>query len=447
MSSTPVRLRAIFTRRESIMMRWLVLTALLFPMLAAAQVVRIHGSNTIGERLAPALAEAWLRAEGFETIERSVPATNEVTLRGVQGAQTLTIEIRAHGTSTGFASLRAGTADIAMASRQVSADEVTQAAALGRLDSPEQEAVIALDGVAAIVHPDNPLRQLRIDQLRAVFSGAVRDWSAVGGRVAPIALHARDERSGTWETFRTLVLADAALAASARRYESTQALAAAVAADPQAIGFVSLTGVGDARALAIADAPRAVPPEGFTVAVEDYPLSRRLFLYAPADAKPESAALVEFALSAEGQRVVEHAGFVAQDVRPYRVEVHRDAPHEYLALVRDAQRLSVNFRFGAGSRLLDGKMLRDVERLAAYMRDPANRRRDLMLLGFADASEASPYLAVTLSNDRVDLVAGLLEDRGVAASRSRGMGGAAPIASNDTSQGRMRNRRVEVWVR
>ena len=155
----------------------------------------------------------------------------------------------------------------------------------------------------------------------------------------------------------------------------------------------------------------------------------------------------EFALSAEGQRVVEHAGFVAQDVRPYRVEVHRDAPQEYLALVRDAQRLSVNFRFGAGSRLLDGKMLRDVERLAAYMRDPANRRRDLMLLGFADASEASPYLAVTLSNDRVDLVAGLLEDRGVAASRSRGMGGAAPIASNETIQGRMRNRRVEVWVR
>ena len=420
---------------------------LLLPALALADVVRIHGSNTIGEELAPALGEAWLEAEGFELEERATPAPNELTLRARRGAERRTLEIRAHGTSTGFAGLISRDADIAMASRPANALEVARAAPIGRLDSPAQEAVIALDGVAVIVHPSNPLRQMSLAQIRAIFSGQLRDWSALGHAGGRIALHARDERSGTWETFRALVLSETALAASAQRYESTHELADAVASDPGAIGFVGLNGVGNARALAIADAPQAVAPEAFSVAVEDYALSRRLFLYTPAPAARPARDFVEFALSPAGQRVVEQSGFVAQEVRSYPAEVRGDTPPDYQQLVRGAQRLSVNFRFGVGSRLLDGKILRDVERLAAFMQRPTNRERELLLLGFADASEATPYLAMALSTDRVDLVAGLLQDRGVAATRSRGMGGSAPVASNETLQGRMRNRRVEVWVR
>jgi len=430
------------------MSRWLACLALsLLPALAPAQTLRLHGSNTIGERLAPALAEAWLRERGYARIERVTLAPNEVELRASGDAGTYTVELRAHGTSTGFADLTAGTADIAMASRPASAADVAAGAALGRLDAAAQEAVIALDGVAVIVHPGNALRQLSLAQVRAVFAGEVRDWSQLGAGRGAIAVHARDERSGTWETFRTLVLGERALRADAARYESTHALAEAVSQDPDAIGFVGVSGVGAARALAIAEAAHALAPETFSVAVEDYPLSRRLFLYTPAAAPAPVRDFVEFALSPAGQRVVEDNGFVAQDVRPYRIAPREDAPAEYRTLVEGAQRLSVNFRFGAGSRLLDGKMLRDVDRLAAFMSEPANRGRDLMLLGFADASETSPYLSVSLSNDRVDLVAGLLEDRGIGTARSRGMGGAAPVAGNDTAPGRQRNRRVEAWVR
>lgn len=428
------------------MFRLLLCLVLLSPALACAQTLRIHGSNTIGARLAPELAEAWLRARGWERIEREVPAPNELTLHAQRGDRRLVVELRAHGSSTGFASLAAGSADIAMASRPAGAGDIAQAAALGRLDAPGQEAVIALDGVAVIVHPSNPLRSLTLGQVRDVFAGRVREWSALGAGSGRIALHARDEQSGTWETFRTLVLADQPLRGDAARYESTQALAAAVADDPRAIGFVGVSGVGGARALAIAEAAHALAPEPFTVAVEDYPLSRRLFFYTPARATPEARDFVDFTLGAEGQRVVEASGFVAQDVRPYRIAARADAPAEYRELVRGARRLSVNFRFGAGSRLLDGKVMRDVDRLAAFMREPEHRDLPLLLLGFADASETSPYLAVSLSNDRVDLVARLLEDRGVGAQRSRGMGGTAPIADNATPQGRQRNRRVEVWV-
>lgn len=434
-------------------MRWILsfgllgLGALLPCAVAQAQdTLRVHGSNTLGARLVPALAEAWLRSEGFERIERRVPAENELHLEAVRGTEWRRVELAAHGSSTGFVALREGSADVAMSSRPVNGEELTRSAALGSLDAPTQEAVVALDGVAVVVHPANPLRRLSLQQVRAVFSGELRDWRELGAPAGPIVLHARDAQSGTFETFRHLVLGEHALRSDARRYENGQALAAAVASDRSAIGFVGVSAVGEARALALSEAGHALEPTTASVAVEDYALSRRLFLYTPQAATAAARDFVEFALSPAGQRVVEASGFVAQDIRPYPAQISDAAPAEYLALTGDAQRLSLNFRFGTGSRMLDSKILRDAERLAQFLRQPERRGQSLLLIGFADASEASPYLALTLSNDRVDLVARLLERHGVAAQRSRGLGGAMPVADNATALGRQRNRRVEVWL-
>jgi len=434
-------------------MRWiptlglLCLSALLPCAVAQAQdTLRVQGSNTLGARLVPALAEAWLRTQGFERIERGVPAENELHLEAVRGTERRRVELAAHGSSTGFVALREGRADVAMSSRPVSADELARSAALGPLDAPAQEAVVALDGVAVVVHPANPLRRLSLQQVQAVFSGELRDWRELGAPAGPIALHARDAQSGTFETFRQLVLGERALRGDARRYENGQALAAAVASDRHAIGFVGVSAIGEARALALSEAGHALEPTAASIAVEDYALSRRLFLYTPQTATAAARDFIEFALSPAGQRVVEASGFVAQEIRPYPVHALEAAPPEYLALTGDAQRLSLNFRFGAGSRMLDSKLVRDAERLAQFLRQPERRGQPLLLIGFADASEASPYLALTLSNDRVDLVARLLERHGIAAQRSRGLGGAMPVADNATAQGRQRNRRVEVWL-
>jgi phosphate transport system substrate-binding protein len=412
----------------------------------ADEILRIHGSNTIGERLAPALAEAWLASRGYPRIERFAPAHDELLVRGSGPDGRFEVQIRAHGSSTGFVDLLAGAADLAMSSRPASAAEIERGKVLGALDSPQQEAVIALDGVAVIVHPDNPLRELRLPQLQAVFSGAVRDWSQLGRRGGAIRVHARDANSGTFETFRTLVLVDTALRSDALRYESTRELAQAVRSDPDAIGFVGLAGIGETRALAVTDAGEALTPTPFSVAVEDYALSRRLYLYRAENAAEHARAFVAFALSPAGQRVVDDTGFIAQQIRALRSAVRRDMPREYRDLVQDAERLSLNFRFGTGSSLLDSKAQVDLDRLAAFMREPGQRGRELSLLGFADASEIAPYYALTLSNDRVDFVAQQLGVRGIAVRRVRGMGGVAPVAGNDTAAGRHRNRRVEVWL-
>ncbi len=246
-----------------------------------------------------------------------------------------------------------------------------------------------------------------------------------------------------------MVLASAPLSTEARRYESTVELAAAVAADPLAIGFVGLVGVDDrVLALAISDGGAAVAPSEREVAVEDYPLSRRLFLYLPQDPKPLAREFVAFALSDQGQAIVAQAGFVSQRLSLYPALVAEASPADYRELVADAERISLNFRFGSGANFLDSKALRDLDRLRDFVRSDAGDGGQILLAGFADIGEQSAhYLALRLSEERADYIADQLLVRGLTVTRTRGFGGALPVAANDSESGRDRNRRVEVWLR
>src|SRR5690606_2405659 len=194
--------------------------------------LRIQGSNTIGAALAPALVEGLLRKQGFDALVRQPGAEeNElILLARTPDGQQVRMTIAAHGSSTGFRALREGRADLAAASRPARDSEVQALAGRSDLRSAVAEQVIAIDGLAIIVHPTNPLRSLTIDQLAALFSGKLRNWRQVGGEDAPVRLYARDDRSGTFDTFNELVLAPRgdALAATAQRFESNDRLAEAV---------------------------------------------------------------------------------------------------------------------------------------------------------------------------------------------------------------------------
>ncbi|MFN7519503.1 MAG: substrate-binding domain-containing protein [Lysobacteraceae bacterium] len=411
----------------------------------AAPRLCLSGSNTLGEKLAPALVKAWAQRQGWVLRTESRSAADETRLL-FAGTDAPVVDVFAHGTSTGFAALRDGQCDIWMASRPVREDEIAAAASRGRLYERGQEHVVALDGLAVIVHPSNPIGALTVAQVRDLFAGRVRDWSRLGGRPGAVVLHARDDRSGTYDTFRSLVMGDAGLAPGTTRYESTEQLAAAVAADPNAIGVVGLAGIGGARAVALSDEDtRALPPTSLAVATEDYLLSRRLLFYTAQRPSADAQAFVEFAVGAGGQDVVRRLGFVPQGVSAYDVPSPGDG--DYAALVAGARRVALNFRFGEGIALLDNKALEDVDRLARFLRQPAQAGLEIVLVGFADRSEITPYAALSLSNDRVDLVAEALRREGLRVARQRGLGQIAPVASNATVPGRQRNRRVEVWLR
>jgi len=199
------------------------------------------------------------------------------------------------------------------------------------MTSLESELIIALDGIAVIVHPDNPLVSLSKSQIRDIFLGTITDWQAVGGAPGAITLHARDDQSGTFDVFRALVLGKKGeLASSALRYESNEVLSDTVSKDKNAIGFVGLPYIRDARAVAIADGGMpAISPSGFSVATEDYALSRRLYLYLPREtANPLAREFAEFAVSDAAQEVVKSQGFVSQEVfaKPYQPKAPSASP-------------------------------------------------------------------------------------------------------------------------
>ena len=422
-----------------------LLLALLAP-LAVADTLRIQGSNTIGAALAPALVRGLLESKGISDI-RSEPGTqaNEVRISG----GTIQVDIAAHGSSTGFAALKAGSADLAAASRPIKDSEQTELQALGNLTSAEAEQVIGLDGVAVLVHPDNPLPQLTIEQLAKIFSGQISTWEELGVGGGPISLYARDDRSGTWETFKSLVLdpQHRTLADTTQRFESGEELTQAVRNDRHAIGFSSLSTVHGARVLAIADgASRPMLPSPDQIPSEDYPLSRRLYFYLPpSQSNPLARALLDFTQSPKGQAIVASSGFIDQRVRTISEPPQADMPPSYRNLSSEARRLSVNFRFQEGSATLDNKALRDIQRLVEYLRQ--NRKLDdkVVLVGFGDAKDDARR-ADLLSRLRAMAVRRELVREGVTLRDVIGLGAELPVAANTDTQGRIRNRRVEAWV-
>ncbi|MBV4487667.1 phosphate ABC transporter substrate-binding/OmpA family protein [Pseudomonas sp. SWRI153] len=430
---------------------WLTVSAAVLPIPENGPALRIQGSNTIGAELGPALIEGLLQEQGLLKIHRETPdSANEQRIVGqtAQG-QRVVIEVAAHGSSTGFTALKNANADLAAASREIKDSELLALQTLGDLKSPTAEQVIAIDGLAIILNPANPLQQLSTEQLARIFAGEVKTWEDLGGRGGAIHLYARDDQSGTYDTFKELVLNARGkhLSSAAKRFESSEQLSDAVSADPQGIGFIGLPYVRQAKAVAIADgASQPMLPLSTLIATEDYPLSRRLFFYLPPDSQnPWAQALVMFAQSQQGQAIVAASGFVSQTVHAMSVTPNALMPEGYQSLSRHAQRLTVNFRFAEGSAKLDNKARQDLARVLDYIKRHGKTDRAVTLVGFGDVKD-DPARADLLSKLRAMAVRRELVRNGVVMREVRGFGAQMPVAANSADEGRIKNRRVEVWV-
>lgn len=408
----------------------------------------LHGSNTVGARLAPELARDYLIAKGAEAVSiRSGLEENEYRIEGRLPAGAVYIDVAAHGSGTGMSGLASGEAQVAMASRPIKATEEALLADYGPMRTFEAEHVVAIDGLAVIVHRSNPVEALTVDQIARLFAGEVRNWSELGGPDRAVSLYARDHKSGTWDSFKSMVLNGRyALSRDARRFESNDRLSDSVAADPGAIGFVGLASVRQAKAVSVSqDGTQPLRPEPLYVATEDYALSRRLFMYTlPGRTPPLVREYIEFVHSGAGQERVAEVGFVSQNPVSLKPELTAQAPVSYKALVGHAERLSINFRFDEGSSRLDNKALWDIERLVRFMAAPENRDRQLQLIGFGDTAQTENR-ALVLSQMRALRVKAALRDRGIDAASVVGFGSDLPVAANKEGA-RLKNQRVEVWV-
>lgn len=417
-----------------------------------AVILRLHGSNTMGAKLVPALAEEFLKQQGAKDVKR-VPGKKpeEMTLEGILPGDSSPklIEVRAYGSDTAFKDLAKNEADIGLASRKIKPEEIQQLSALGDMTSRASEHVLALDGIAIIVNADNAVTKLTKDQIAKIFAGEIKDWSEVSDARGAISIYARDDASGTFDTFKSLVLGkDRKLVSTAKRFDDSSQLSQSVATDRSGIGFVGLPFIGNAKAVAVSESGATpLKPSQFTVATEDYLLTRRLYLYTASNPQnPLTNKFIEFALSPKGQEIVENEKFVSLTVKTERQSVSKDAPEQYQELTRGAERLSLNFRFRPGKKELDNKALGDIDLVVEILGKNKSGGQKVMLMGFTDNTGDSDR-NIQLSKERAEVVAEEFRQRGVTPSVVTGFGAQMPVASNDNKEGQEKNRRVEIWLK
>lgn len=422
--------------------------------------LRFQGSNTIGGKLLPALAEQFLKQEGYSDVQKVSANEDEYYIEGEKNGVKGRIEIAAHGSKTAFEGLRERNCEIGMASRPIKdAEWSALKPVVGDLRSNASEFVLGLDGIAVIVHPSNPIRSLSISQLAGIFSGAITNWSELGGQSGEIKVYVRDEKSGTRDFFNEAVLKKYGknITSTATAIEDSKELSATVAGDPNAIGFIGLNYVGSNKALALSDVGvEARKPSQFTVKTEDYLLSRRLFLYAPeTNKKPMVAKFLDFATGTAGQQIVAAIGLVNLDPTPHDqiqppgytpVNDPRNSSTEWSNLTNGAIEIATRFRFRTNSEELDTRANRDIGRIVILLSQPKYKNKRVVLIGFSDAAGSKRYNE-NLSQKRANVVAKALREEGVQCAEVTGVGAEAFVAPNDTPENMEKNRRVEVWVK
>jgi phosphate transport system substrate-binding protein len=252
----------------------------LLPAASAQNVLRLRGSDTLGAKLVPQWAEGFKKQGG-----------------GVN------FDIAAEGSSTAFTNMAAGTADIGMSSRRVKDDERTFCKTKGVF---LKEHEVCWDMIAVVVNKGNPLTNLSKKQVQQIFTGAIKDWSEVGGAPGPISIYTRNTSSGTYRDWMTLAMRNRDYATSSQKMAGNEQIAAEVGKNRNGIGYVGL-------AYTKAKGVKTVTIDGMDPSpanVRKYPYSRPTFLYTNGEPQGKIKEFLSFCQGPEGERIVQTVGFV-----------------------------------------------------------------------------------------------------------------------------------------
>jgi phosphate transport system substrate-binding protein len=231
----------------------------------------------------------------------------------------VSIAVSGPGSGAGIAALIDGTTDICQSSRTIKQSEIDQAEANG-VDPYEIQ--IASDGLSVVVHPSNPVSELTIAQLSAIYTNQITNWQEVGGNDAPIVALSRDTNSGTHVFFKEHVVQMLGLPSANKTLEygpevlflpSTEEGISEVAQNPNAIFYPGLGYVTeDVKLVAIkrtASDPGILPSEE-TVLDGTYPIARPLLFYTDGEPTGVIKDFIDYCLSSEGQEKVAEVGYV-----------------------------------------------------------------------------------------------------------------------------------------
>jgi len=208
----------------------------------------------------------------------------------------LIINVQGGGSTAGIKACREKAAQFGPSSRELHPDE-------GDLT----KIIIAKDGIAVIVHPQNPVSDISVEQLRGIFSGKIRSWARLGWVDKPIFFVNREEGSGTRDAFEGLVMQKEEISDEALVQDSNGSVREIIANNPQAIGYISFGIVNhQVKVLAV----NSILPNLTTIKNNRYTLTRPFIFVFPSQPTDLARRFIDFVLSKEGQKILEKEGLV-----------------------------------------------------------------------------------------------------------------------------------------
>lgn len=252
-------------------------------------------------------------AEDDSATEASATLEGTITMAGSTSVQPLSeelanvfmdehpdvrLEVSGGGSGSGITAAQENTADFGAVSREIADDE-----------TGIKTYTIAIDGIAVIIHSDNAVEDITLEDVQKIFAGEITNWSEVGGADEDIVVVSREEGSGTRGAFDDIVLGDATLVDTALIQNSSGAVRESVSTEVNAVGYVSTGSLNDTvKALKV----DGVEPTPENVVSGEYTVARP-FNYVSNESEALSdiaQAFLDFVLSDEGQQVVVDQGFV-----------------------------------------------------------------------------------------------------------------------------------------
>ena len=235
--------------------------------------------------------------DGSTSMEKVIGALGEAFIEQNDG---VTFTYNPTGSGSGIKAVQEGRCDIGLSSRNLKDEETA---------SGLTATVLAYDGIAVIVHPDNPVADLDVETIAKLYTGEIANWKDVGGSDAPVVLIGREAGSGTRDGFES-VTGTKDKCQYRQELTSTGNVITAVAQNPDAIGYASLASLDDSiRALTVG----GVAPSEETVKDGSYAIQRPFVLVTKTDTKLSDAAqaFFDFATSADASALISKAGAVA----------------------------------------------------------------------------------------------------------------------------------------
>lgn len=431
----------------------------------------LNGCPTIGEMIMPVSMSEFAVNHSFnmgmrDWQNRHGEPSRLYSLVNPEQRQFKYMSLRATGSGKGFKDFATGKLDFMFASRRPKPEEAQAIYGVtdSRHDSVRQnEHLIGYDAVRVVIHPDNPIEALRIEQLAKIFSGEITNWSALGGDNLPINAYIPPSDSAAYSMFKRKVLAEhdrVYTETSLTTLPSNREILRTVNSDAAAIAFYAAGHKGrlvQNIVNIIDDCGVTHTADDFAIKTNEYPLAHPLFLYTHPDHTTEDAReVVAFMKSDQGQLGLdEYNGIVttlpqrqssdvSHTVLRYLAQSENKAEGQLADVLQQSQRLSSTFHFEEGSAAMTADNQDELQRLVRYLARNELSQKKMIVLGFAGETENVPTQELALN--RAKGVAQALQRVGVEIDVVKGFDAIAPVACKTMTQQRHKNQRVEVWI-